>query len=207
MSDDDGARRPSDAIAGGPDHGNGSHLHNSRTMSRALGAAAVYVGGAAAYYAALQGLGVTFQATPLILGIVMLAASIFRARLLASAVLLLAWGAAAIALEYEWLPRERSSAVYMIAFGLAALALLLLRRRVAPRVALESAAIIMLVGGLSFFAAYEVDALGRPWLWSLALIVNAAGLVAVAWWRQRRSGRGATGEPTDAPAERRTLLS
>ncbi len=57
-------------------------------------AAAVYVIGAVCYFVAREFLGLPFTASPLFVGVVMLAASRFRRRLLASAVLLLTWGTA-----------------------------------------------------------------------------------------------------------------
>ena len=146
-------------------------------------AAAVYAIGAALYYAAIDGLGVTFDATPLLIGAVMLAASVFRRRLLASAVLLLAWGAAVLLVRHGPLPDHREAPVFLIAFGLAMAALVLLRRWLDPRIALESAAIVLLAGGLAFYGAFASDVFTSAWLWSAALLASAIILAADAFRR------------------------
>src|SRR5262245_24128772 len=104
-----------------------------RRRRNAYLAAAVYVVGAASYYAWLEPLGHSFQFTPLLLGLIMLAASPWRGRLVPSAVLLLAWGAAVLAVHWGWLPGERAAAAYVAAFGLGLLALLVARRWIDSR--------------------------------------------------------------------------
>jgi len=162
---------------------------DSRTepISRTYVTAAIYAAGALAYWLAVGVGGLTFGSTPLFLGCIMLVASIMRPRLLASAVLLLAWGMGVILLQEGVLPRQRAAAVFLIAFGLAALILLVLRSRLDLRVSLESAAVVMLTGGLALYISYDLDPFGRGWLWAAALLLNAVGLVVAAHWRQRQS--------------------
>lgn len=152
---------------------------------KSLATAAIYATGALAYYLTVAQFGANFAVTPLFFGAVMLVASVFRPRLIASALLLGAWGAAVLLLQHGALPRERNSAVYMIAFGAAALLSLLARRWIDPAVALESAAVVLLVGGLSLYGSFDVDRLGRGSFWALALFLNAVGLAATALWRDR----------------------
>lgn len=155
-------------------------------MARVYITAAIYVAGAMVYYLLLTPFDVTFEATPFIFGVILLIAAPFRPRVLASAVLLLAWGAAVLALHDDWLP-NRPGPVYIGAFGLAATVLRLLSRWVEPRVALENVAVVMLSSGVFFYFAFEIEALNRAWFWSIALLVNTAALVAYETWKAHRA--------------------
>ncbi len=138
----------------------------------------MYVIGAVSYFVAREFLELPFTASPLFVGVVMLVASVFRRRLLASAVLLLTWGTAILINGRGPLEAGRTAALYITAFGLGAGILLVLRGGIESRVALESVAIVMAVAGVWFYLAYDYPALERPWLWSAALLISAAGLVA-----------------------------
>ncbi len=81
-------------------------------------AAAVYVIGAVCYFVAREFLELPFTASPLFVGVVMLAASRVRRRLLASAVLLLTWGAAILINGRGPFEAGRTAALYIAAFGL-----------------------------------------------------------------------------------------
>jgi len=49
----------------------------------------------------------------------------------------------------------------------------------------------LLAGGLALYVAFDVSMVAREWFWTLALTVNAAGLVVAAGWRHSRArGRG-----------------
>lgn len=154
-------------------------------MTRVYATAGVYLAGAAIYFLVVEVFGANFLITPLFIGGIMLVASVVRPRLLASAIVLAAWGVAVLLVDHGVLASGRATPSYMAAFGVAALILLALRRWFAAEVALESIAVIMLVGGIALYAAYDQPAFGRGWLWALALALNAIGLVLAAWWRAR----------------------
>lgn len=159
------------------------------TGTQRLSVAAVYLVGALLYYAARERFGLSFMLSPFVYGLILLVASIFRQRLLASAALLLIWG---LAVELDGrgpLAAGRTAALYMTAFGLGAGVLLLLRRWVDAQVALESVALVMLTAGIWFYLSYDYPTLIQPWLWSAWFIVSGLALVAAevaARWRDRR---------------------
>lgn len=155
-------------------------------LAHVYATAAVYLVGAAVYFLVVEVFGANFLITPLFIGGIMLVASVARPRLLASAIVLAAWGTAVLLVDHGVLASGRAAPSYMAAFGVAALVLLALRRRIAAKVALESIAVIMLVGGVALYAAYDHSALARGWLWALALALNAVGLVLAARWRAWR---------------------
>ncbi|MHB8577353.1 MAG: hypothetical protein ACYDCQ_18730 [Dehalococcoidia bacterium] len=161
---------------------------NTRDLRRqTYGTAAVYLAGAAIYVALVEAAGAPFAITPLTFGVIMLLAGVFRRRLLASGVLLCAWGTGVLLLDRGVVPSDRSAAVFIIAFGAGALVLSLLRRSFDVSVSLESAALIMLVGGLGLYLSFSIDAFGHAWPWGVALAANAGGLVLAAELRLRRA--------------------
>lgn len=156
--------------------GRGTGMTVASDRRERLGAAAVYLVGAVVYFIAREWLGLRFMASPFFLGMVMLVASYFRPRLLASATLLAIWGTAVLLNgKFIWAD-GRSDAVYLAAFGLGALVLVALQRWVDPRVSLETVGIVMLVTGVWYYLAYDYDALVKTWVWSLAMVVSAAAL-------------------------------
>ncbi|MGI8554607.1 MAG: hypothetical protein ACR2PL_28015 [Dehalococcoidia bacterium] len=168
------------------------------SLQRTLAVAAIYVIGALLYYFALVPLKVSFLSTPLFLGLIMLAASLFRPRLLATAVLLLTWGTAVFLLNHHVLPSDRAQPVYLFAFGLGAAILVLLRRWIEPRLALESAAVAMLSAGVFFYADFRWSLFNQPWFYSLLLLLSAAGLVLLDLWKRRRAGPRAAETASEA---------
>lgn len=166
--------------------------------AKALGTAAVYAAGAALYYLTVERQGVTFLVTPLFMGAIMLVAAFFRPRLLASAVLLAAWGAAVLLIHAGKIPSDRSAPAYMFAFGVGAAVLLAAGRWIAPRVALETTAIVLLVGGAALYGAFDIGPLGDGWFWALVLLINAIGLVLVQEWKHLRAQAPQT-ERRDGP--------
>ncbi len=156
-------------------------------FSRSIGTACVYTAGAGAYFIAVELAGLNFLYSPLIFGGIMLAAACFRPRLLPSALFLAAWGVAVLLVHFGTIPSDRTAPAYMFAVGFAAVCMLALGRRFNAREALESAAAILTTAGLGLYLSYDIEAFGRGWLWSLALLLNAAGLVLFALWHQHRA--------------------
>lgn len=150
-----------------------------------LGAAAVYAAGAVLYFIARESLGLNFLASPLFYGVLVLAASYFRPRLLASAVILVCWGIAVLVDGNGPLAGGRTAQVHVAGFGVGALACLRLGRWIPARVALESVAIIMIVVGVWYYFVEEYAVLERAWLWSAVFLANAAGLAGSALWVTR----------------------
>jgi hypothetical protein len=162
-------------------------VRDSKPVSRVYAVFTVYIGGAVLYFLLLEAGGVTFDVTPLFFGAVMLVASPFRPRLLASAVMLGAWGVAVLLVRHGPLPDDREAPAFLTACGLGLAALLALRRWVPAEIAVESATAVLIVGGLAFYFTYDVEAFARAWPWAVALALNAAGLVLVEAWRARRT--------------------
>ena len=146
-----------------------------------LGAAAVYAAGGVLYFVAREVLGVGFLASPLLYGLIVLAASVFRPRLRAPAVLLTVWGAAVLLDGHGPIAEGRSAAVYIAGFGLGALLLRLLERWIDTRAALESLAAVILITGVWFYFAEAYEILTRPWLWSAWLLLSAGALAFTAF--------------------------
>jgi hypothetical protein len=143
-----------------------------------LGAAAVYVSGAVLYFGLRELAGIDFIVSPLLYGLVLLGASAFRRRLLASAVLLVTWGIVVVLDGKGPLAEDRTAPVHIFGFGLGALITLLLERWIDRRAALESIAIIMMTTGVWFYLVEDFEVLESAWVWSLVLLVNAAALIA-----------------------------
>lgn len=152
-------------------------MATGRSASRNVLGAAMYVAGAAAYWYAVERLGVTFDATPLIFGLVALVGSAVRPRLLASAVLLLVWGGVVLLVRHGPLPDDREAPLFLLAFGVGAALLVALRRWIPPKVALESVAAVLVGGGAGFYLAGEDTVFTSAWFWSAVLLASGALLV------------------------------
>jgi len=149
-----------------------------------FGAAAVYAAGGVVYYFARELGGLNFLVSPLFYGVIVLAASWFRPKLLASAIILIVWGIAVLVDGHGPLAADRTAPVHTAGFGIAALVLLALRRRIDPAEALQSLALIMVVVGIWYYLAHDYHVLERPWLWLLVFLASALALVG-AGFRQR----------------------
>ncbi len=135
--------------------------------------------GGAGVYAALVGAGdVTFNSTPLIIGVAALAAGFVgrQPRLVPIGLTLAGWGLAVLLVRNGPIPDDRAAPSYLVGMVVGRLAAHEVAR--AWRVPLTGALISALAGGLSFYAAYDVEALNRWPLWAAALAVW--GVVEVA---------------------------
>jgi hypothetical protein len=160
-------RSPSAGTAAGP---------GGADRRERLGAAAVYAAGAVIFFVLRQVVNVDFLLSPLLYGLILLAGSYFRPRLLASAVILLTWGVAVLLDGKGPLAADRTAQVFMVGFGVSAVFLLLLRRWVDSRVALESLAVILIVAGIWYYFEKEHSVFREPWLWSAVLLASALAL-------------------------------
>ena len=136
--------------------------------------AAATLGGAALLYAVALGAGgVTFDVTPLFIGLSALAAGLLgRSRhLLPPGAVLCGWGAAVLLIRHGPLPADREAPGFLIGVGVGLVAAHLLARRTGASTL--GAAMTAATGGLAFYAAYDISALGRWPVWAGALVVWA----------------------------------
>lgn len=150
---------------------------------RVLGSAVVLLAGAGAY-AGLVGSGaLRFSATPLLLGILAVAAGSLgtRRRVTATGLVLVGWGTAVLLVDAGRLPGARTAPAYMLGVG----AGLLAAAAVAPRRDrgdwLVSASVTAVMAPLSLYLSYDLAALGRWPVWSVLLLVWAAWEGVLAW--------------------------
>ena len=127
--------------------------------------------GAVIYALALGPLGVTFDATPLMVGAVALAAAVIGRTppLAATALTLIGWGAAVLLTRHGPVPDEREAAAFLVGAGLGLLTARLVGRA-RPDVEVGEGSAVLVVGGLAFYLAFDA-----PWLydwpiWTAALI-------------------------------------
>lgn len=134
----------------------------------------------AVVFALLRGAAdVTFNATPLVIGVIALAATAAGRRTSWGAGLVLVlWGAAVLLVREGPLPAEREPAAFLVAVG-AGLVLAALVTAQARRVdALIGGATAALLGGLAFYFAFDYE-------WLLDWPFWTAALVAWAGWEAR----------------------
>lgn len=151
-------------------------------MPRSAGILAV---GAVTYLVLMGPLSVTFDATPLIVGLVVLAAgTIGRApALTATGLTLVGWGLAVLLTRHGPLPDEREAATFLVGAGLGLLASRVVARARPGREVGEGSTVLV-VGGAAFFLAFDA-----AWLYDWP--VWTAVLMAWALWEAagHRSGR------------------
>jgi hypothetical protein len=146
--------------------------------------AVVLAAGAALFALARGALDVSFNATPLLLGLIAVVATLVRPGLRAWGLpaVLTVWGAAVLLVRDGPLPDPREAAVYLAAIG-AGLLLGALTTTPAKRDdAWRGGAVTALSGGVLFFLAYDVALLTGWTLYVVALLAWAA-------WELRPQGR------------------
>lgn len=136
--------------------------------------AVVLLAGAAVYALLVGGLDVTFDATPLIVGTVALAAATIgrTPRLTATALALMGWGGAVLLVRHGPLPGEREAAAFLVGAGAGLVAARLVAGR--RRRNLGDGSVALVVGGLAFYFAFEADWLYDWPVWTAALVAWAA---------------------------------
>ena len=141
--------------------------------------------GALVYALALGPLGLTFDATPLMIGAIALAAAVLgRApRLTAPALTLIGWGAAVMLPRHGPLPDEREAAAFLVGAGLGLLTARLVAR---TRAGLEigEGSPVLVVGGMAFYLAFDADWLYDWPIWTALLV----GWGVWEWIDHRRTG-------------------
>jgi len=145
---------------------------------------AVVLGLGALIYAGLLGpLGVTFDATPLLVGSIALAAALLgrNPRLTATALALIGWGAAVMLTRHGPVPDEREAAAFLVGGGLGLLTARLVARR-RPDLGVGDGSSVLVVGGTAFFLAFDADWLYDWPIWSASLV----GWALWEWLSSRR---------------------
>lgn len=145
----------------------------------------------AVVYAILQGpLGLTFDATPLLLGVIVATAAIAgrATRLGATALVLAGWGTAVLLVRHGPLPGDREAAAFLVGAGLGLIAARLLARA-GPGRELGDGSMAVFLGGLTFYLAFDIAALDEWPLW-------VAALVAWGAWETVRTGVGRARDPS-----------
>ncbi|GAC1480009.1 MAG: hypothetical protein NVS1B12_17730 [Acidimicrobiales bacterium] len=153
-------------------------------------AAAILLGAAVLYAGALGAGGVTFDVTPLFIGVAALAAGLLgRARhLLGPGAVLCGWGAAVLLIRHGPLPTDREAPGFLIGVGVGLIAAHLVARRTGASTL--GAAMTATVGGLAFYAAYDISALGRWPVWAGSLVAWAIWEAVINPRVERSSSRG-----------------
>lgn len=133
----------------------------------------VLLAGAGAYALALGPGGVTFDVTPLAVGLVVVVAGLASRsdRLVVIALPLIGWGAAVLATRHGPVPDDREAPAFLMGAGLGLVAATLLARRVGASTTGAAAAVVS--GGAAFYLAFDVEAVSRWPLWAGALVVWA----------------------------------
>jgi hypothetical protein len=165
------------------DTSNPHRFADSRPFVRRSASAVGLVLGAAIYALALGVVGLTFNATPLIVGLVAIGAGLAgtEPRLVAIGLTLVGWGSAVLLVRDGPLPHNREAAVFLVGagFGFAAATGWARIHRSANTV---GPALALIVGALAFYAAFDINALNHWPIWTLALVIWAA----TDFIRQRR---------------------
>lgn len=146
---------------------------SARPSVRSLVSGLVLLAGAGAYALSQRLVEVSFNATPLIIGVAAVVAGLVgpRRHLVPIGLALAGWGVGVLlAAEVDAL-RDRTTALHVVGFGVG----LGLVRLVAPEDErgswLTSASLAVLFSGLSFLLAFDMDQLGRWQGWAVAMVL------------------------------------
>jgi len=151
-------------------------------------AAGVVLLATAAVYAALVGAaGVTSNATPFLLGLGAVAAGVVARQtgLIGVGLTLVGWGTAVLAVWEGPLPDNRAAAAFLVGVGAGLLAayVVAVRRRDTLSI---GPVMTVLLGGLAFYIAFDIEAVGGWPFWAIAVAIwGAVELVRPAVDRDR----------------------
>jgi len=161
---------------------------------RWLAPAAVLLAGAVLYGVLVGGGSLRFTTTPLVLGVIVVAAGLVGTRrgVIGTGLVLAGWGAAVVLVDHGVVAADRATPAYMLGVGAGLLVTLAAAPHRERADWLTSASITTVTAPLSLYLASDMATLGRWTIWS-ALLVGWAGWEAFWGWRQWRR----TAEPVD----------
>ncbi len=153
---------------------------------RTLAPAAVLLAGAVVYGVLVGGGSLRFTTTPLLLGVIVVAAGLVgtRHRVIGTGLVLAGWGAAVVLVDHGVVPGDRTTPAYMLGIGAGLLVALASAPRRERSDWLTSASITAFTAPLSLYLASDMANLGRWKIWS-ALLVAWAAWEAFWGWRDR----------------------
>ncbi|MGI9016805.1 MAG: hypothetical protein ACR2HR_06825 [Euzebya sp.] len=128
----------------------------------------------AAILAGLRLAGVTFNITPLFVGLVALAAAAVAAepKPWTSGIVITAWGIGVLLVLEGPLP-QRSAPIYMVAIGIGILVASFVVAKQEQQAVARGSAAAMIAGGVLFYLAFDVEFLVDWWVFSGGLAVAA----------------------------------
>lgn len=136
------------------------------TMRPNLVGGLVLLLGAGTYALAVGALGLTFNVTPFWVGAFALFSGVAsrQTRLVSIALPLIGWGTAVLLVLDGPIPNNRAAAAYLLGAGVGMLGASIWARRTG--ISTVGASLAVVSGGLSFYLAYDIDALGRWPVWA-----------------------------------------
>ena len=136
--------------------------------------------GALAYSLAEAVAHLTFSATPLFIGVILLAAALVggERHLVPTGSVLTSWGAAVLAIGHGPFPANRTAPGYLVGMAVGLLIVAFLVSDHDRAAWTRTAALTAVAGGLAFYLAFDIAALDAWQLWA-ALLLGWAGLEAL----------------------------
>ena len=154
---------------------------------RTLLPAAVLLTGAVVYGVVVGGSFLRFTTTPLLLGVIVVAAGLAgtRRRVVGTGLVVAGWGTAVVLVDHGVVPGDRTTPAYMLGIGTGLLVALASAPRSEREEWLISASITAFTAPLSLYLVADMGSLGRWRIWSAVLVGWAAW--EVFWgWRDRQ---------------------
>ena len=143
--------------------------------------AAVALAIGALAYALAEGVArLTFSATPLFIGVIVLTAAVVggERHLTPNGLVLACWGAAVLAVGHGPIPGNRTAPGYLIGMAVGLFAVAFLANDHDRAAWTKTAALTAVAGGLAFYLAFDIAALDAWQLWA-TLLLGWAGLEAL----------------------------
>jgi hypothetical protein len=136
-------------------------------------AAAVLTGTALVYALLVGALGVAFHVTPLVVGLGAVAAGLAsgRPRLLTIGVAVAGWGVAVALVREGVVPNAREAAAFLVGAAVGLLIAAVISRRYG--LSMVGPVVSVLVGGVAFYLAFDVELVDDWPFWTGALLVWA----------------------------------
>jgi len=154
---------------------------------RTLLPAAVLLTGAVVYGVVVGGSFLRFTTTPLLLGVIVVAAGLAgtHRRVVGAGLVLAGWGTAVVLVDHGVVPGDRTTPAYMLGIGTGLLVALASAPRSEREEWLTSASITAFTAPLSLYLVPDMGSLGRWRIWS-ALLVGWAAWEVFWGWRDRQ---------------------